>query len=128
MHIAPDSPQNISAAAADSTTIIIRWIPPNVTNGKLRYYTVVIYTSGVELKVNVSVMILQQDAIMMSSSNSGSDMDIVLVEAMANSSGVTVLVSGLHPFTNYTFYVLAVTVTPSEPSDSVTVLTDEAGK
>ncbi|XP_065901361.1 phosphatidylinositol phosphatase PTPRQ-like [Dysidea avara] len=123
---APDSPQNISAAAADSTTIIIRWIPPNVTNGKLRYYTVVIYTSGVELKVNVSVMILQQDAIMMSSSNSGSDMDIVLVEAMANSSGVTVLVSGLHPFTNYTFYVLAVTVTPSEPSDSVTVLTDEA--
>jgi len=38
-----------------------------------------------------------------------------------------VLVSGLNPFTNYTFYVLAVTVSPSESSENVTVLTDEAG-
>ena len=44
-----------------------------------------------------------------------------------NSSDVTVLVSGLDPFTNYTFYVLAVTVSPSEPSDNVIVKTDEAG-
>ena len=44
-----------------------------------------------------------------------------------NSSDVIVLVSGLDPFTNYTFYVLAVTITPSEASDSVTVVTDEAG-
>ena len=44
-----------------------------------------------------------------------------------NSTNVTVLISGLDPFTNYTFYVLAVTIAPSEPSDSVTVLTDEAG-
>jgi len=44
-----------------------------------------------------------------------------------NSSDVTVLVSGLDPFTNYTFYVLAVTVALSKPSDDVIVLTDEAG-
>ena len=43
-------------------------------------------------------------------------------------NGFPVLVSGLDPFTNHTFYVLAVTITPSEPSDGVTVLTDEAGK
>ena len=45
-----------------------------------------------------------------------------------NSTNLTVLISGLDPFTNYTFYVLAVTTAPSQPSDSVTVLTDEAGK
>ena len=57
--------------------------------------------------------------------NIGSDK----IEVMeVNSSDVTVLVSRLYPFTNYTFYVLAITVTPSEPSDNVTVLTDEAGK
>jgi len=44
-----------------------------------------------------------------------------------NSSDVTTLISGLDPFTSYTFYVLAVTVVASEPSDGVTVLTDEAG-
>ena len=44
-----------------------------------------------------------------------------------NSSDVTVLVSGLDPFTNYTFYVLAVTVAPSDVSDGISVLTDEAG-
>ena len=45
-----------------------------------------------------------------------------------NSSDVTVLVSGLDPFTSYTFYVLAVTIAPSEASQSVTVQTSEAGK
>ena len=55
----------------------------------------------------------------------GSSDDMEMVEV--NSSDVTVLVSGLDPFTNYTFYVLAVTVSPSEPSDNVIVKTDEAG-
>ena len=44
-----------------------------------------------------------------------------------NVGSISLLVSGLDPFTNYTFYVLAVTVTPSEASGNVTVLTDEAG-
>ena len=56
----------------------------------------------------------------------GSSDDMEMMEV--NSSDVTALVSGLDPFTNYTFYVLAVTVTPSERSDNVTMLTDEAGK
>ena len=40
----------------------------------------------------------------------------------------SLLVSGLDPFTNYTFYVLAVTVAPSEPSGNVTVITRDIGK
>ena len=76
----------------------VTWDPPNITNGILRYYTVVY----------------------------GSSDDMEMMEV--NSSNVTVLVSGLDPFTNYTFYVLAVTVAPSEPSDNVTVLTDQGGR
>ena len=82
----------------NSTTVEVTWDPPIITNGILRYYTV----------------------------EYGSSDDMEMMEV--NSSDVTVVVSGLDPFTNYTFYVSAVTVTPSEPSDNVTVLTDEAGK
>ena len=56
----------------------------------------------------------------------GSSDDMEMMEV--NSSDVTVLVSGLDHFTNYTFYVLAVTVIPSESSDNITVLTDEGGE
>ena len=44
-----------------------------------------------------------------------------------NSSDLTVLVSGLDPFTNYTFYVSAITVALSEASDRVTIVTYESG-
>ena len=98
LYLAPSSPQNFGASVINSTTVDVTWDPPSITNGILRYYTVVY----------------------------GSSNDMEMMEV--NSSDVTVLVSGLDPFTNYTFYVLAVTVTPSEPSDSVTVLTDEAGE
>jgi len=50
------------------------------------------------------------------------------VGSVFNIGSISLLVPGLNPFTNYTFNVLAVTVAPSEPSDSVTVRTDEAGK
>ena len=109
MFLAPNSPRNISALVINSTTVEVTWGPPSITNGILRYYTVVYgsnYAPG-----------RGQDI-------SSGDMDVMQV----NVNSVTVLVSGLDPFTNYTFYVLAVTVTPSEPSDNVTVLTDEAGK
>ena len=56
----------------------------------------------------------------------GSDDDMEMMKV--NSSDVTVLVSGLNPFTNYTFYVLAVTVAPSGASNNVTVLTNETGR
>jgi len=97
LYTAPNPPQNIRASVINSTTVEVTWHPPSITNGILRYYTVVY------------------------SSSDGMEMMEV------NSSDVTVLVSALDPFTNYTFYVLAVTVAPSEASDSYTVLTDEAG-
>ena len=96
--IAPNPPENVGATVVNSTTVEVTWDPPSITNGILRYYTVVYGSSD--------------------------DMEMMKV----NSSDVTMLVSGLDPFTNYAFYVLAVTVTPSEPSDGVTVLTDEGGE
>ena len=96
-YIAPNPPQNISAKAVNSTTVEVTWDPPSITNGILHYYTIMY----------------------------GSSDDMEMMEV--NSSGVTMLVSRLDPFTNYTFFVLAVTIAPSEPSDTVTVLTDEAG-
>ena len=96
--LAPVPPENVLASVINSTTVEVTWDPPSITNGILRYYTVVYGSSD--------------------------DMEMMGV----NSSDVTVLVSGLDPFTNYAFYVLAVTITPSEPSDNVTVLTDEGGE
>ena len=96
--LVPHPPQNIKASAINSTTVVVTWDPPSITNGILRYYTVVY----------------------------GSSNDMEMMEV--NSSDVTVLVSGLDPFTNYTFNVFAVTVSPSKPSDNVTVVTDEAGR
>jgi len=95
--LAPSQPQNIRGSTINSTTVEITWDPPSISNGIIRYYTVVY--------------------------DSSDDMEMTEV----NSSDVTVLVSGLDPFTNYTFYVLAVTVAPSEPSDNFTLLTNEAG-
>ena len=96
--LAPVPPENVLASVINSTTVEVTWDPPSITNGILRYYTVVY----------------------------GSSDDMEMMEV--NSSDVTVLVSGLDPFTSYTFYVLAVTITPSELSDNVTVLTDEGGE
>ena len=95
---APTKPRNVRSSSITSTTVEVTWDPPSITNGILRYYTVVY----------------------------GSSDDMEMMEV--NSSNGTVLVSGLDPFTNYTFYVLAVTVAPSEPSDNITVLTNEGGK
>ena len=98
--LVPTRPENVSASIVNSTsvTVEVTWDPPSITNGIIRYYTIVY----------------------------GSDDDMEMMEV--NSSDVTVLVSGLDPFTNYTFYVIAVTIAPSEPSDNVTIRTNEAGK
>ena len=115
----PDPPQNVGASVINSTTVEVTWDPPSITNGILRYYTIV-YVNNDNMKMlelNSSDVSLGQDII------SGDGM--VVMEM--NSSDVTVLVIGLDSFASYTFYVLAVTVVASEPSDSVTVLTDEAG-
>jgi len=135
---APHQPENISALPVNSTTVEVTWNPPRITNGILRYYTVVyhIIDDMKMMEVNFSDV---------SSSGSGdgdSSHEMVVMEVNSSdftSSGmgqdigsgigsISLLVSGLNPFTTYTFYVLAVTVAQSEPSDSVTVLTNEAGK
>jgi len=58
------------------------------------------------------------------SSGMGSDYGSGMIVGFGS---ISILVSGLDPFTNYIFYVVAVTISPSEPSDNVTVKTDEAG-
>ena len=45
-----------------------------------------------------------------------------------NNNFFALLVSGLDPFINYTFYVLATTIAASEPSNDVTVITRDIGK
>jgi len=112
------------AASVNSTTVEVTWDPPSITNGILRYYTVVYGSSD------------DMDSSGMGQDISSNNMKVnVTTDAEDSFSGdgdpgiaTTLLVSGLNPFTNYTFYVLAVTVAPSEPGDSVTVLTDEASK
>ena len=39
--LAPNSPQNLRVSAVNSTTVEVTWDPPSITNGILRYYTVV---------------------------------------------------------------------------------------
>ena len=142
LYVAPLPPENIMASVINSTTVEVIWNPPNITNGILRSYTVV-YGSSDEIEmmnvnirqdcvtnvVNCSVGTKQNntETTDYSSSSSRSEYYQLIVKTLDSPSNVTVLVSGLDPFTNYTFYVLAVTVAPSEPSDNVTVVTDEAG-
>ena len=103
----------MAALVINSTTVEVTWDPPSITNGILRYYTIVYGSSdGMEvIGVNSSDVTTGQD-----------------IDSGINFDFFSLLVSGLDPFTNYTFYVLAVTVTPSQPSDNVTVLTDEGGE
>jgi len=135
---APHQPENVTASPVNSTTVEVTWDPPRITNGMLRYYTVV-YGSSDDMEM------MEVNSSDVSSSRSGDgdgSHEMVVLEVNSSdftSSGmgqdigsgigsISLLVSGLNPFTAYTFYVLAVTVATSEPSDSVTVLTNEAGK
>ena len=45
-----------------------------------------------------------------------------------NSTDISVVVTGLYPFTFYTFHVMAVTAACSVASERVSVRTNEAGK
>jgi len=114
VYVAPDPPQSVSASVVNSTTVEVTWDPPSITNGILRYYTVVYGSSDDMDMVNVNSSDL-------TSSGSGQDIG-------SGFGSISLLLLRLNPFTNYTFYVLAITVAPSEPSDNVTVLTDEAGE
>ena len=95
--LAPNPPLNVNATTINSTAVQVNWNPPDITNGILRYYTVVyrLNDSSVTMKLN--------------------------------STNVTVVVTGLDPFNYYVFHVLAFTVASSDPSENDTALTAEAG-
>ena len=98
MLIAPNPPLNVNASTINPTAVRVSWNPPNITNGIIRYYTVV---------YNLD--------------DSSETMEL-------NSTDVTVVVTGLDPFNHYVFNVIAFTVASSDPSENDTVLTAEAGK
>ena len=98
LYVAPNPPLNVNASTINSTAVRVSWNPPNIINGKIRYYTVV-------YRLNDSSETTE-----------------------LNSTDVTIVVTGLDPFNHYIFYVLAVTVASSDPSENDTALTAEAGK
>ena len=87
----------MNASTINSTAVRISWNPPDITNGIIRYYTVV-------YRLN----------------DSSETMEL-------NSTDVTVAVTDLNPFNYYVFYVLAFTVASSDPSENDTALTAEGG-
>ena len=97
MLLAPNPPLNVNASTINSTAVLISWNPPEIANGRIRYYTVV-------YRLNDSL----------------ETMELI-------STDVTVVVTGLNPFNYYVFYVVAFTVTSSDPSENDTALTAEAG-
>ena len=115
LYAAPNTVQNVFASTINSTTVEVTWDPPSITNGILRYYTVV-YGSSDDMEM------MEVNSSDVTSSGMGQD-----IGSGMNVGSVSQLVSGLDPFTNYTFYVLAVTVTPSEASQSVIIQTNETG-
>ena len=97
MFLAPNPPLNVNATTINSTAVQVNWNPPDITNGVIRYYTVV-------YRLNDSSVTME-----------------------LNSTNVTVVVTGLDPFNYYVFHVLAVTVESSDPSKNDTALTAEEG-
>ena len=97
LYLAPNPPLNVNARTINSTAVWVIWNPPDITNGIIRYYTVV-------YRLN----------------DSSETMEL-------NSTDVTVVVTGLNPFNDYVFYVLAFTVASSDPSENDTALTAEGG-
>ena len=95
--LAPNPPLNVNATTINSTAIQVSWNPPNITNGIIRYYTLVY------------------------GRNDSSETQ------QLNSTDITTVVTALDPFRTYVFYVLAFTVELSNRSESDTALTSEAG-
>jgi len=111
----------IKALPVNSTTVNITW--QSATNDMGLNY-IIVYSAMINLEMmepnTINISQMDVDYFISSGSGSGSgDTDFITL---------SVLVSGLDPFTNYTFYVLADIVAPSEPSSAVTVLTGETGE
>ena len=97
---APSAPLNVAASNTSSTSVRVTWDRPDTPRGIIRNYTV----SYRQTDSSVS----------MSSSTGDESREIEL--------------TGLDIYTNYTITVTAETVSPGDPSDPVTVFTDEDGK
>jgi hypothetical protein len=83
--------------------INVMWDPPPMgeTNGIIRFYTVTYFPSS-----NASALPTAENV---------------------SANETSFAASGLKPFTNYTFEVVAVTVGPGPP-DSIVIRTNEAGE
>ena len=97
LFLAPNPPLNVNATTINSTAVQVSWNLPNITNGIIRYYTVVY------------------------GRNDSSETQ------QLNSTDITTVVTALDPFRTYVFYVVAFTVELSNRSENDTALTSEAG-
>ena len=100
---APTAAPQLAAIDVTATSITITWAPPPTeeTNGIIRSYTVRYFPT--------------------------SDVSAPPVEESLLANETSFTASDLEPFTNYTFMVEAVTISPGPP-DSIDIQTDEAGE
>ena len=96
-------PQQLAEDIVTATNITITWDPPPTgeINGIIRAYAISYFPTG-----NASAQ---------------------LVEESIPENETFFIADGLQPFTNYTFEVRAVTISPGPPA-SIIVQTEEAGK
>ena len=95
---APAAPREVNATNLSSTEISVTWLQPDPTNGVIQQYIVTYYPSGSPGD---------------NTTNSTSDTSITI--------------GGLSAFTEYSVFVVAVTVAPGPPSTAVNVTTSETG-
>jgi len=95
---APAAPREVNATNLSSTEISVTWLQPDPTNGVIQQYIVTYYPSGSPGD---------------NTTNSTSDTSITI--------------GGLSAFTEYSVFVVAVTVAPGPASTAVNVTTSEAG-
>ena len=98
----PSPPLDVMATVTSSTTINVTWSEPSVFNGIIRHYVITFYETSKGTSSNITQQV--------------------------NPNLSSVQLSSLTIYTNYTIFVQAVTVARSQPSNSITIQTDEDGK
>ena len=95
---APTMPREVNATNLSSTEISVTWLQPDPTNGVIQQYIVTYYPSG-----------------------SPGD------NTTNSTTNTSITIGGLSAFTEYSVFVVAVTVAPGPPSTAVNVTTSETG-
>ena len=90
----------MTATAISSTSILVNWSAPIITNGNIRYYYIVFYSTKLGISEKMTELV---------------------------SSGMSTQLINLMKSTNYTIFVRAFTVAFSAPSDSVSERTHDNG-